>query len=68
MLTGLNAYYFQACEDLMEHGIRVWTQASNQGYAGINYNRVLYNEGEYTNVEVNENNDEINWLILGYNA
>lgn len=62
-----NAYYRGAIDSLLNKGVRIWNNAAfpnNYGYGSIPYNLVIMNgSNTYGNVELNQNNDELNYLI-----
>ena len=62
-----NAYYRGAIDSLLNNGIRVWNLTAfpnNQGFGSIPYNYVIMADANsYDNVELNQNNDELDYLI-----
>lgn len=65
MVNNLTGAYFNACEEIMEKGVRVWNNAVGDvnAYNGVPFNQVLVNQNDsYENAELNFNNDEITWL------
>ena len=72
LMTTLNAYYRGAIDSLLNKGIRVWNVAAfsgnSDGYMSIPYSSVIMNDANnYYNVELNENNDELNYLTNASN-
>lgn len=65
LVNNLTGAYFNACEKIMEQGVRVWNNAVGDvnAYNGVPFNQVLVNHNDaYQNAELNYNNDEITWL------
>lgn len=65
MVNNLTGAYFNACEEIMEKGVRIWNNAVGDvnAYSGVPFNQVIVNQNDsYENGELNFNNDEINWL------
>lgn len=72
LLTTLNAYYRGAIDSLLNKGIRIWNlvafSGNSDGYMSIPYSSVIMNGADnYYNVEINENNDELNYLTNASN-
>lgn len=63
-MPNYNAYYRGAIDSLLNKGIRIWNNVSFNGdYTKVPYNSVLINSNStYTNVELNANNDELDYL------
>lgn len=65
--NAFNAYYRGAIDSLLNKGIRVWNNvafANNGGYSPIPYNSAIMSGSDtYLNVELNANNDELNYLL-----
>lgn len=64
--NAFNAYYRGAIDTLLNKGVRIWNQAAfdNGGYESVPYSQVIMNgDAQYINTELNENNDELNYLL-----
>lgn len=65
LIPSLIKPYKQAIDKICNFGFRIWTLAAiNDGYINdtLNLNPFLYNYGNYVNVELNINNDEVNFM------
>ena len=58
----MNKTYKNLIDGVLNNGIRIWTSA-NTSYDTIPFSNVIYQyTNSYTNIEVNQNNNEINFL------
>lgn len=58
----MNKTYKNLIDDILNNGLRIWTSA-NTSYDTIPFSNVIYQfNNSYTNTEVNQNNNEINFL------
>ena len=62
-----NAYYRGAIDSLLNKGVRIWNSATFPNanpFQPLKYESVIMNgSNTYTNTELNETNDELNYLV-----
>ena len=68
MLPNMNLTYKKAIDKLFNDGFRVWCLNENIEYWGtLPTLDVLYGQNQYLNSEINQNNNEIDFLTQGIN-